>query len=365
MNSNEPEGQQPQQQPSSPWDQAGAPAPQDDPSAQPTTVYPQFDSSASSSGSSAPQPGSSAPSSAPPSGSSAPQFGSSAPQFGASPQSGSSAPQFGASGPQQPYSQPYSQPGSSAPQYGEQAPQFGQQPQYGQPPQYGQAPQYGQPPQFGQAPQFGQQAPYGQQAPQPGAPYSQPGSAPYGQPGAQPGYGMPGAPYSQPGAQPGYGAPGGFNIPGFGTPDASNLTTFIMVGLAFLGALPSLYGGFSAFGASSATAFSSVGWYSGWLLVLGLLNLAVAAGLITGGVFSLQRKRLGPLIITITCAVVIAIGILSMLLAAAVVSSLSSTYGVNMSGAGAASFFSIVGLIFPAATLWLSLLASTRQYCNR
>src|SRR4051794_35014441 len=119
------------------------------------------------------------------------------------------------SNPNEPWSNPYGQPGA-----GDQG-QYGQQP--GQP-EYGQQPgQYGQPPP-GQ-PQSGQ--------PQPGQPQYGAPSNPYGQPG-QPQYGAPSNPYGQPYPQTAYNTvPTSGGRPG--TVIAASVLGYVQAGLLLIG----------------------------------------------------------------------------------------------------------------------------------
>jgi len=211
--------------------------------------------------------------------------------------------------------------------------------------------------------------------PPPGNPYQQqPYQQGYGapQPGYGAGYGAPqsgyGAPYAQPGATP-YGAPGAapYGAPGYPVAGTNNTTAVIAAILAFLTSATCLWGAFGALlgGALTSSTIYGVdifpGWFTATMLIVGLANLALGALLITGGVFTLKRKRKGPALVAVGAGGTIVFSIVSLVATIAMANELVGDYGL-VSSAGS-HVVTAMQLMLPIATLVLALVAPTRRHC--
>ena len=96
-----------------------------------------------------------------------------------------------------------------------------------------------------------------------------------------------------------------------------------------------------------------------------ILGIAVAALLITGGIMMFLRKRMSPMLVTIGCGVSIAGSIIGVIAAYAYYSEIVDSYGYYYGYHTPTYAVSLVGLIFPIATIVLSQLRSTKLYCTR
>jgi hypothetical protein len=196
--------------------------------------------------------------------------------------------------------------------------------------------------------------PYGQGFPgQPGGP-QQPGF------GQQPGYHPQG--YQAPGfgQQPGnFGPQPGFGQQpyGMGAAEPSSVTGMIAAILAGLGGLGGLASGlFGLVRFSGLSSLPGVGGGAYTMVLISLLvSLAFGGVLLAGAIMLLQRKMLGRWLIVGGCAASIVVSLLSLAATAA----LAAGYGATYLGGG---FFSVLGLIFPIATIVLALVPSTTAW---
>ena len=208
------------------------------------------------------------------------------------------------------------------------------------------------------------QGPYGQEQPR-----HHPGYPPHqGYPPQQPGYPAQQAyPQQPPGypAQPGYQPYGGYPYPGAAPAKPSSATGITAVVLAGLGALSNLGAGalallglvgLSALSADSAYANASSAASGAFAVLIFVVLLGIAAGILLAGgtVTLLQRKMIGRWLVVGGCALTLIQSLISFSLAAAV----AGPYG----SFGGGNFFSILGLVFPIATLVLVLLPSTTAW---
>lgn len=193
---------------------------------------------------------------------------------------------------------------------------------------------------------------------QPWQPTDQPGGIPPGQPGwpqhpqyPQQPYGQ--YPYAQ---QPQYAPyPQYPQAPAAGPSGGTAITAAV---LSFLGALANALGGISYFSLVSMTKLKG---NTGIFTVLGLIYLAIAAGLVVGGYLLLQRKPVGRIIIAVACGVVIALSVIGYFLVLAAL----HNAGLPVSQVGAAHpMRAFGGLIFPILTMVLALVPSTLQWCQ-
>lgn len=174
----------------------------------------------------------------------------------------------------------------------------------------------------------------------------------------QPGYPPPGYPQQGFPQQPGY--PGSYQPTPPGEP--SGVTGVIAAVLAGLGALANLGGGIlglfglAMVGSDTGTSGLSGGVYA--MLIFGLL-LGILCGLLllAGTVTLLQRKMIGRWLVIGGCILAIVGGLVSLGLSAAVANNYAG-YGGTLSGTGP----TIVGLIFPIATIVLAMLGSTTAW---
>lgn len=206
-----------------------------------------------------------------------------------------------------------------------------------------------------------------------GSPY---GSSGYGSGGyGSGGYGS-GSPYGQPQQSAPWEQQQGMGYSPYGMPPAgpSGATAITAGVLAVLGGVAALV---AIFGAgvgmvSVSILFNSAhvygglpGWYVATTVIGLICNVAVAALLITGGIMMFLRKRLSPMLVTIGCGVSIAGSIIGVIAAYAYYSEIVDSYGYYYGYHTPTYAFSLVGLIFPIATIVLAQLRSTKLYCTR
>lgn len=156
---------------------------------------------------------------------------------------------------------------------------------------------------------------------------------------------------------------------GYGAPAPSGATAITASVLSLLGGAGQLFGAFTTVAAlatiSQATSLLGTdglpGWYGGTMTVTVIVQFALAAALLVGGGALLTRKLWARIVIAGACGVALALGIVGLLIAAAVSSHIPSEYAT---GQGFSMIIGIMGLIFPVATAVLALLPSTRQWCQ-
>lgn len=153
----------------------------------------------------------------------------------------------------------------------------------------------------------------------------------------------------------------------------SAVTAIIAAVLSFLGAAANIIGPLFAIlgvGVLAAVAsdsdFEFPGWYYPITIISSIVQLVAGIGLVVGGIMLLRKTNTGRMIIAISCAGVIVVSILGIISGAALTSWAEDRLdGADLTGSVATNVgVSVVGLIFPIATLVLALLPATRQYCE-
>ena len=197
---------------------------------------------------------------------------------------------------------------------------------------------------------------------------------PWQQPPSQPSWGGSGGqyPFNTPsGGQYPFNAPSGgqypFNAPSGGLPPGylpqpSGATAITAAVLSFLGAAVN---GLSALG--SYLVFSGLFGYTRldgsvtpYFVLSGVVLVAIAAGLITGGIMLLRRRLIARIIIAVSCGVVILWAIVGFIWS----QSWLHSYGVyDVSGFGSGVFGLALNLIMPITTMTLALVPSTTRWC--
>ncbi|WP_194832565.1 hypothetical protein [Nocardia sp. XZ_19_369] len=162
--------------------------------------------------------------------------------------------------------------------------------------------------------------------------------------------------------------PGGYNpYPAYsaGVPAPSGATSVTAGVLACVGSIGQLLGG----GISLAFGFIgwqlqdydtsglfSQDWFQTWAIVSGVLSLVIAVVLGVGAVAMFSRKSFGRLLVVVGCVTVVVAEIVGFALVSSIDGS-SDGLGVISGSAG-----SLIGLIFPVATVILALLPPTSRW---